>query len=91
VTIPRVISVAVPVAMPIPRMPRENVFVPVTTKSILSIPDIICVPNIISISELAPCISLVPHLCGGWISTIRESGHTTSLIRLSDRCHSEWT
>jgi len=64
---------------------RDDVFLPVTTKTIVSIPEIV------SIAELAAGISLVPHACGGWISVIRESRETITLTRLSDGCRSVWT
>jgi len=79
------IAVAVPVAMPIPRVLRDDVLLPVTTKTIVSIPEIV------SIAELAPRISLVSHACGGWIFVLRESRETISLIRLSDGCRNVWT
>jgi len=82
VTVPPVIAVTVPIAMPIARTTAEDVFLPVTAKMI------VCVPEIVSIPELGSGISLVPHACGAWISIIRKSRETISLIRLSDRCRS---
>jgi hypothetical protein len=79
------IAMSVPVAMPIPRTLREHMFLPVTTKTTVSITEII------SIAELASRISLVPHACGGWISVIRESRKTISLTRLSDGRCNVWT
>jgi hypothetical protein len=69
--------------MPIPRLSAGDMFLPVTAKTIVS--------TIVSVPELAPGISLVPHACGGWISLIRESRETITLIRLSDGCRNVWT
>jgi hypothetical protein len=61
------IAMMVPIAMPIPRLPREDVFLPVTTKMIVSVSQIVCIPEIvwipeiISIPELHSGVSLVPH------------------------------
>jgi hypothetical protein len=83
--------------MPIARLPREDVFMPVTTKMIISISEIICVPNIVSIPEIASIwqlpshISLVPRSCSRWISVIRELGQTPALTRLPDVRHCVWT
>jgi hypothetical protein len=96
------IAMMVPIAMPIPRLPREDVFLPVTTKMIVSVSQIVCIPEIvwipeiISIPELHSGVSLVPHAWGGGISVIRKSREaialeTITLIRLSDGCRSEWT
>jgi hypothetical protein len=79
--------------MPIPRLPREDVFLPVTTKMIVSISEIVsilkivCIPGIISIPELHSGVSLVPNAWGG-ISVIRESRDS---IALRDGCHRVWT
>src|SRR5439155_22122279 len=62
VTIPPMIAVTVPIAIPIAGTTGEDVFLPVTTKMI------VCVPEIVSIPELVSGISLVPHACAGWIS-----------------------
>jgi hypothetical protein len=82
--------------MPIPRLPREDVFLPVTTKMIVCISDIVSIPQIGSIPELRSGVSLVPHAWGSGISVIRESREaialeTITLIRLSDGCHRVWT
>jgi hypothetical protein len=80
VTIPPVVAVTVPIAVPIPRLPREDVFLPVTTKMIVSVTKIVCVPEVVSVSEIVSVpevvsagVSLVPHAGDGWISVIRES------------------
>src|SRR5262245_31859613 len=91
VTVPPMIATSVPVAMPISRMPRDDVPLPVTTEMIVSISEIVSTPEIGPVTELASGISLVPHACGGWISVIRESRETIGLIRLSDGCRSVWT
>jgi hypothetical protein len=80
------IAMMVPIAMPIPRLPREDVFLPVTTKMIVPVTKIVCVPEVVSVSEIASItktvsvpegvcagVSLVPHAGDGWISAIRES------------------
>jgi hypothetical protein len=68
------IAVMVPVAMPIPRLPREDVFLPVTTKMIVSVTEIVCIPKTVSVPEMVSAgVSLVPHAGDGWISMIRES------------------
>jgi hypothetical protein len=95
-TIPPVVAVMVPIAVPIPRLPREDVFLPITTKMIVCISDIVSIPQIVSVPEVASGIPLVPHVCCGWISVIRESREaialeTITLIGLSDGCRSEWT
>jgi hypothetical protein len=94
------VTVTVPVAMPFPGALRENVFLPVTTKMIISISDIVSIPEIVStpeivsipenvsIPELHSGVSLVPHACDSWISVIREWGNT---IALRDRCYRVWT
>lgn len=57
-TIPPVVTIAVPIAMPIPRTVSENMFLPVMTQTILSnplivpVPQIVCIPQIVSISEI---------------------------------------
>jgi hypothetical protein len=79
VTIPPVVAVTVPIAVPIPRMLCEDVFLPVTTKmivppvsEIVSILKIVCIPEIVSIPELHSGVSVVPNACDSWISVIRE-------------------
>jgi hypothetical protein len=74
------IAMMVPIAMPIPRLPREDVFLPVTTKMIVPVTKIVCVPEVVSVSEIVSItevasagVSLVPHAGDGWISAIRES------------------
>jgi hypothetical protein len=74
----------------------ENVFLPVTTQMIISISEIVyvpqiasiseivCVPQIVSIPELRSAASLVPHACDSWISAIREWRDT---IALRDGCY----
>jgi hypothetical protein len=79
------VAMMVPVAMPISRVLRDDVLLPVTTKMIVSIPEIVSVP------EPASGISLVPHVCAGLISVIRETRETITLIRLSDGRRSVWT
>jgi hypothetical protein len=81
-------------------MPRENVFLPVTTKMIISVTKIVSVPEIVritkivrvpeivSVSEVDSGISLVPYACGDWISVIREPPEPISLV---DICSREWT
>jgi hypothetical protein len=81
-TIPPVVAVTVPIAVPIPRALCENVFLPVSAETIISVTEIVSVP------EVASGISLVPHACDGWISVIRESRET---ISLADTCSREWT
>jgi hypothetical protein len=83
VTVPPMVAIAVPIAMPIPGAVSENVFLPVTTQMIVSISEIVCVPYIVSIPELRSGVSLVPHMCASWISAIREWGDT---IALRDSC-----
>ena len=78
-TIPPMVAVSVPVAMPIPRTLCEHVFLPVRTKMV------------VSISKLAAGISLVPHACRRPTSVIRNSRGTINLIGLSDGCRSKWT
>ena len=51
-TIPRVVTIAVPIAMPIPRGVSENVFLPVMPQMIVSIPDIVYAPQVVSIPEI---------------------------------------
>ena len=87
-TIPPVVAIAVPIAMPTPRALSENVFLPVTTQIVLSIPQIVCVPQIVSILELRSGVSLVPHACDSWISAI---GEWRDSIALRDSCHGVWT
>jgi hypothetical protein len=58
---------------------------------IVCISDIVSIPQTVSIPELRSGISLVPHACDGWISLIRESRETITLIRLSDGCRNVWT
>jgi hypothetical protein len=86
VTIPPVVAVTVPIAVPIPRVPRENVFLPVTTKMIISVPKVVRVPEIISVPEVASGISLIPHTGDSWISVIRESREAIGLISLVNGC-----
>ena len=79
-TIPPVVAIAVPIAMPIPGRVSENVFLPVTAqmvvsvpeivRQVVSVPEIVRGPYIISIREL--CVSLVPNACDSWISAIRD-------------------
>src|SRR5437867_5063572 len=52
VTIPPMIAVTVPIAMPIARTTGEDVSLPVTTNMIVCVPEIVCVPAIVSIPEL---------------------------------------
>ena len=65
--IPPMVAVAIPVAMPIPRLVSENVFLPVAPEMIVSVsemvsvPAIVCIPQSVSISELRSGVSLVPH------------------------------
>ena len=84
-TIPPMVALAVPVAMPIPRTLREDVFLPVTTEMIVS------VAEIVSIAKPISGIWLVPHASGGWTSIIRISRETISSTGLSDGCRSVWT
>src|SRR5438094_7283169 len=79
VAVPPVIAVAVPITMPVRRTLGEDVVSPVSTKMVVSIP------------ELDSGISLVPDACGALISVTRKSRETLPLIRLSDGCRSEWT
>ena len=93
-TIPPMVTVTVPVAMPFPGALRENVFLPVTTKMIISIsdivsiPEIVWIPEIVSVPELDSGVSLIPHICDNWISVICEWCDT---IALRDRCYRVWT
>jgi hypothetical protein len=52
VTIPPVVGIAVPIAMPIPGGVTQNVFLPVTAQMIVSIPEIVYVPQVVSVSEI---------------------------------------
>jgi hypothetical protein len=82
VTIPPVVAIAVPIAMPISRGASENVFLPVTPqmivvvpetiRQVVSVPEIVRVSQIISIRELCSDVSLVPNACDSWISAIRD-------------------
>src|SRR5262245_44995969 len=80
--------------MPVARMPREDMFLPVTAQTVVSIPGIGCIgnivstPNNVSIAEFASGISLVPHVCDSGISAVRESRDTIPLI---NRYSGEWT
>jgi len=85
VPIPPMIAVAVPITTPVRRTLGEDVVSPVTTKTIVSIAEIVSIP------ELASGISLVPDACGALISVTRKSRETIILIRLSDGCRSKWT
>jgi hypothetical protein len=85
VAIPPVVAVAVPITIPTRRTLAEDVVSPVSTKTIVSIAEIVSIP------ELASGISLVPDACGALISVTRKSRETITLISLSDRCRSEWT
>jgi hypothetical protein len=67
---------------------RENVFLPVTAKTIVSIPVIVSVPEVVSIPELRSGVSLVPHVGDSWISVIREWRDT---IALREGCYRVWT
>ena len=60
----------------------------VCVSHIVSILEIVCVPQIVSIPELHSAVSLVPHTCDGWISTIRDWPDT---ITLRDTCYGIWT
>src|SRR5215471_758169 len=73
--VPPMIAVAVPIPMPIPRTLRKHVFPPVATETI------------VSISQLASAIWLVPHACGP-IYLIRQPRKSVSL---ADTCSREWT
>ena len=98
--IPPMVAVAVPVAMPIPGLLSENVFLPVAPEmivsiseivcvsQIVSIPEIVCVPEIVSISELRSGVSLIPHTYNTWISGIREWRDSNAL---RDSCYCIWT
>jgi len=88
VTIPPMVTVTVPVAMPIPGALSENVSLPVTPQAIISISEIVCVPQIVSIPELRSAVSRVPHACDSWISAIGEWRDT---IALRDSCYGVWT
>ena len=63
-------------------------FLPVTPQMIVSIPEIVRVPQIISIRELRSDVSLVPNACDSWISAIR---HWRDTIALLDSCYRVWT
>jgi len=84
------VTVTIPVAMPITGAVSENVFLPVTAQlvvsisEIVSVPAIVCVPQIVSIPELRSGVSLVPRACDSWISAIREWRDT---IALRDSCY----
>jgi hypothetical protein len=86
VTIPPVVAIAVPIAMPIPRDVSENVFLPVTAQMIVAIPKIIRAPQVVSIPEL--CVSLIPNARDSWISAIRDWRDTIALL---DSCYCVWT
>src|SRR5262245_35344792 len=75
-TVPPMITVAIPIPMPTPRTLREHVFLPVATEMI------------VSISQLVSAIWLVPHACGDRIHVIREPRKSVSL---ADTCSREWT
>ena len=91
--IPPVVAMRVPIAVPIPRLPRENVFLPVAAQTTVSIPKIIYVRKIFSvpkaalITEVASGISRVPHAWERGISMVRELRETVSLI---DRYSGKW-
>ena len=97
-TVPPVVAIAVPIAMPIPCGVSENVFLPVTpqmivsipeiVRQVVSVPEIVRVPQIICIPELRSDVSLVPNACDSWISAIRDWRDT---IALRDSCHRVWT
>ena len=89
-TIPPVVAVTVPIAVPIPRMPRQDVFLPVTAKMIISVTKIVCVMEVVSVPEVASGISLLPHASDGWISVIRESLEAIRLIPLVDSYSGVW-
>jgi hypothetical protein len=72
VTIPPVVAIAIPIAMPIPCGVSEYVFLPVTAQMIVSIPEIVRVSNIISIPKLRADVSLVPNACDSWVPAIRD-------------------
>jgi hypothetical protein len=80
------ITTLVPIAMPIARMVREYMFLPVTTKTIAAIPEIVSISQIVSIPELASDVTLIPYARRGWISVIRKSRETIGLTRLSNGC-----
>ena len=96
-TIPPVVAVTVPIAVPIPRMPREDVFLPVTAQTVVSIPVVVCVLNIVSnpnsvsianvasIADVGSGISLVPHACDRGTSMVRDA------MPLIDSYSGEWT
>jgi hypothetical protein len=60
----------------------------VCVPQIVSIPQIVCVSEIVSIPELRSGVSLVPHACDSWVSAIREWRDT---IALRDSCYRVWT
>ena len=60
----------------------------VCVPQIVSIAQIVCVPQIVSIPELGSGVSLVPHVCHSWICAIREWRDT---IALRDSCYGVWT
>jgi hypothetical protein len=74
--------------MPIPWPVSENVFLPVTTQMVLSIPEIVYALRTVSIPELRSGVSLVPHAGDSCISVIRDWRDT---IALRDSCHGVWT
>jgi len=48
------------------------VFLPVTAQMIVSIPEIVYTPQVVSVPELRSDVSLVPNACDSWISAIRH-------------------
>ena len=72
----------------LPVMPQMIVSISeiVRVPQVVSVPEIVRVPKIISIPEL--CVSLVPNACDSWISAIR---HWRDTIALLDSCYRVWT
>ena len=105
-TIPPVVAIAVPIAMPIAGAVSENVFLPVTAQMIISsseivsIPQIIRVPRVVSISEIVcvPRIVSIPELRSDVSLVPHACDSWISAIRewrdtvaLRDSCYGVWT
>src|SRR5581483_5126346 len=87
VTVPPMVMITVPIAMPISRSASEHVLLPVAPQTIVSVPEIVCVP-VISIPELS--VSLVPNACSPWISAIHIR-RWRDTVALRDRGDRIWT
>ena len=105
-TIPPMVARAVPIAVPISRTLRENVFLPVTTKMIISVTRIVCVTEIVSVTGII-CVPEIISVRD--IVSVTEVASVISLVphacdrwisvirepwesvTLVDSCSREWT